>query len=128
VIRRAEPRTIPDKPIYIRTEIPHKGIHYFRVPGPVVGFEIFREMSEDALAVLFALRTSEVQPIALYFHVRDQAADLLGLLGAVLGVSWHHETLDLETTRSPEGGASLITYGGGILEYPQCWLDMYGYV
>lgn len=98
MIPRASPRTVPeDNPVYIEVELA-KGTHHLRIPSTIAGARAMGALPKDLIDTV-----REVDPAAGLTEIlqlaRSAGPQALSLAGHVVGVAWHHRTLDLESVQ-----------------------------
>ena len=97
----------PDTGLYLTCALPgHDVQHVFRSPSMLVSMELFGAV-DQAVLLGFVAATGEAMTVGTLLHlVKNGGPDIMRALGYLIGVSWEHPTLELETPR-----------GGGVLEY-----------
>jgi len=110
MIERETVRKCPDRKPYIKVEL-ESGTHVLKTPSLVAMADLLAA-SDDLPALLISTAGGV-----------DNVNDALGLLsqggpralravGALVGMAWHHPTLDLES----EQGASPLEWGGAVYD------------
>lgn len=111
---RETPRPSKDTPVYIRCQLPDREDHVFKTPSMLVGMKLFQVLDQSSL-MAFASSTSQAQPGTMFALMRRAGPEVIQGLGYLVGVSWHHPTLDLETNLKDHEG-DILAYGGAVFE------------
>jgi len=112
---RTPPRVIPDTPVYVSVTLPEpKGEHHFRTPSTVTGAKLLNRLQKTHLAAFSALSGHLNNPAGIFALVQQVGPELVGVLGFIVGVSWCHKTLDLESTLGPKDDP--LEFGERVIE------------
>lgn len=108
---RTSPRITPESPNYIHVEI-DQGRHTFRVPSALSGARIFQALPKDLVAAATNLQGKD--PSQMLTQLQSMGAPALQLAGHVLGICWHHSSLDLDTELGPK--EDILAHGERVFE------------
>jgi hypothetical protein len=108
MIRRRKKRKLPDpvSPPLFAVDVEDRGEHIFCSMDPVTAAEFFAEMADSGVTAL----TADDGAGAVYAMTARQWR----VGGAAIGVCWHHQTIDLES--SPADHGSFMSLGGAVIK------------
>jgi hypothetical protein len=107
---RQIPREVPDRAPYIKIEI-GRGVHQMKAPSLHSMATLLGAAS--GLATVLAAIEGGVSDVRGAVDVLARGGpDLLSALGALIGLGWAHEVLDLET----ENAGNVLEYGAAVYE------------
>ena len=112
--KRETPRRV-DRPNVIHVQLP-EGDHYFRIPSMLTVAKLLKGAGSRHLAALLSMGKliqggDTGGSLAM---LQASGAEGLALMGALIGHSWYHETLNLEVRRADYGDE--ISYGEAVYE------------
>ncbi len=109
---RATPRDIPSRAPYVVVELPGREPHDLRIPSLMAVSKIVQRLDSLHIAAIMGLRGDADNTHAVIGIMREVGPELAALLGALIGHSWCHRTLDLET----ESHSDPLVYGEAVYE------------
>lgn len=104
---RKNKKNVPDKSVYIQTELKGKK-HHFKIPSPLVASKILRGIDQELLQKLISM-SEEKEPQ----EVIKQMPELISFISAVIGKSWVDEEKELEVDEKIK---DILEYGEKVYE------------
>lgn len=107
-------REAKNTPVYVRCQLPEREDHVFKTPSMLVGMKLFQVLDQSSL-MAFAASTSEARPETMFALMRRAGPEVIQGLGYLIGVSWFHPTLELDSKVSDHDG-DILAYGEAVFE------------
>jgi len=112
VQERPAPLTTPERRPYIVIGLPEPhGDHVMKVPSLMAVSRLVKSLDKLHVAALMAMQRTLDKAQMLHL-MKEAGPEMASVLGALIGMSWSHHTLALDTGQSSE----LIEYGGLVFE------------
>ncbi|MCP3958827.1 MAG: hypothetical protein GY719_13320 [bacterium] len=110
--KRDVPKEVPDRRPFFVVEIEDLDPHHMRIPSPARSSQLLKALRDAHLEEGLELNLETAE---------ESLEDITALQGAVIGTSWAHRELELETRRREF--ENLLDYGTAV--YEELWDEGY---
>ena len=101
----------PTRYPYMVATLPERGDVHLQIPSLLSVARLVKGLQRSHLTLVAGM-AGQLTPTAMLALLKESGPELAAVLGALVGLAWRHEELELETTR----GADLIVYGEDVFE------------